>query len=94
MHYPTAHRDTPAWIFFVWTSFSLALLLMTLGIWYAPVNLWIKGYLTMGLFFTVGASFTLSKTVRDNHEAQRMISRVVDAKTEQILAEYELRKPS
>jgi hypothetical protein len=35
---------------------------------------------------------TLAKTVRDTFEAQRMINRVVDAKTEKILEQYELRQ--
>jgi hypothetical protein len=52
----------------------------------------VKGYLAMGLFFTLGSSFTLSKTVRDNYEAQKLINRVVDAKTEKILHEYGLRE--
>ena len=89
---PTVQKDTPAWVFFVWTSFSLSILLMSLGILYAPCDLWVKGYLAMGLFFTLGSSFTLSKTVRDNYEAQKLINRVVDAKTEKILHEYGLRE--
>jgi hypothetical protein len=93
MNHPTVARDSAAWIFFVWASFVISAALMALGILYAPINVWIRGYLAMGLFFTIGSSFTLAKTVRDNHEAQRMINRVVDAKTEQILTEYEFRKP-
>ena len=46
-----------------------------------PVELWIKGYLIMGLFFTIGSSFTLSKMIRDRHEAER---------NEQILQERRL----
>lgn len=64
-------RDTPAWMFFVWVSFTLSVSLMMVGIYYMPVDLWIKGYLLMGLIFTVGSSFTLSKTLRDDFEAQR-----------------------
>lgn len=93
MHHPTAQKDTAAWIFFVWTSFFVAVSLMTIGIAYVPVNAWIKGYLVMGLFFSLGATFTLAKTIRDNHEAQKLINRFVDAKTEKILHEYELRTP-
>jgi hypothetical protein len=92
MNHATVQRDSPAWLFFVWASFGLSTFMMSVGIWYMPVDLWIKGFLAMGLAFTVGSSFTLAKTVRDNYEAQKMVSRAADAKTEQLLAEYELRK--
>lgn len=92
MQHPHLQKDTPAWIFFVWVSFCTALCLVLLGVLYAPVDLWVKGYLAMGIFFLVGSTFTLAKTIRDNHEVQKLVNRVVDAKTEQILADYELRK--
>jgi hypothetical protein len=91
MQHPTIQKDTTAWIFFAWTSFVVSVMLMGIGICYVPVDWWIKGYLAMGLFFTIGASFTLAKTIRDNAEAQRLINRVVDAKTEKIISDYELR---
>ena len=68
---PLIARDTPAWTFFAWISFMLSVLLMSLGVYYMPVELWIKGYLVMGLFFTIGSTFTLSKMMRDRHEADR-----------------------
>ncbi len=63
--------DTPAWQFFAWISFTLAMTLMVFGIYYTPVDLWVKGYLLMGTFFVVGSAFTLSKMLRDRHEQQR-----------------------
>jgi hypothetical protein len=42
-----------------------------LGIYYMPIDLWIKGFIIMGLFFTVGSTFTLAKTIRDRHESRR-----------------------
>ena len=91
MRHPTETKDTPAWIFFVWTSFICSVALMSLGVLFAPVDYWVKGYLVMGTVFVLGSTFTLAKTVRDNAEAQKMINRVVDAKTEKILSEFELR---
>jgi hypothetical protein len=93
MNHPTAHKDTPAWIFFVWTSFATSSLFTLLGICYAPIDWWIRGYFAMGLLFTIGSTFTLAKTIRDNYEAQKLINRMVDAKTEKILHDYELRAP-
>ena len=51
---------------------------------------WTRGYLLMGLLFTVGSSFTLSKTVRDNAESKRLRNRIKAAKTEKVLKEFEL----
>jgi hypothetical protein len=91
MNPPQLQKDTPAWILFVWLSFSIAMLMMVVGIYYAPISWWVRGYFYMGTLFMVGSTFTLAKTIRDNFEAQKMINRVVDAKTEKILHDYELK---
>ncbi len=90
--HPTLRQDTPAWRMYVWISFAVSTGLTGLGIVNMPANFWIKGYLVMGLFFTVGSTFTLAKTLRDHTEGQKLINRFTDAKTERILSEYELRK--
>lgn len=89
VNHPTASKDSSAWLLFVWLSFATSSLMIS-GILNAPVDLWVRGYLIMGLFFVVGSTFTLAKTMRDNHEAQHIINRVVDAKTAKIF-DYELR---
>jgi hypothetical protein len=83
-------RDTPAWIFQVWASFALAVGTTSLGIVYMPLDPWIRAFFAMGLLFSVGASFTLAKTLRDNHEARRLINRLSEAKTEKIIREFEV----
>lgn len=93
MNHPVQQRDTPAWIFFVWAAFVAAACVMGFGILYAPVDMWVKGFLWMGQLFTISSSLTLAKTTRDNFENQRMLNRMVDAKTEKILHDYELRTP-
>jgi hypothetical protein len=82
-------KDTTAWIFQTWASFVLAFGTMLVGIYYLPVDPWIRGFMVMGTIFTVASSFTLAKTIRDNHEASKLINRVRDAKAEKILREYE-----
>lgn len=81
-------KDTSAWILQCWVSFILAVSATTLGIIYLPVDIWVKGFMGMGLTFSVGSSFTLAKTVRDNHEADRMVARIDEARVEKILAEH------
>lgn len=63
-------RDTGAWILQSWAFFALSLGLSTGGILYLPVELWVRGAMGMGIFFSVSSTFTLSKTIRDNQEMQ------------------------
>lgn len=85
-------KDTQAWIFQVWVSFILAVSATTLGIIYLPVDNWVKGFMGMGMTFSIGSSFTLAKTIRDNHEAHQLISRVDEARVEKLLADHDLLK--
>lgn len=69
--------NTPQWTFFAWASFASAVVLMTIGVWNLPVEVWIKGYFAMGAFFLTGSAFTLSKTMRDNQEFAERSSRLL-----------------
>ncbi len=81
-------KDSSAWIFFVKATFFSAVAAMASGIFFLPCELWVKGYMAMGTLFTIGASITLSKTMRDEHESNKMINKINDVKTEKILKEY------
>lgn len=61
---------------------------MGFGIVYLPVDGWTKGYLGMGLAFTVGSTLSLAKTTRDIHESDRLTSRIDEARVERILSEH------
>jgi len=52
-----------------------------------PIDLWMKGYLTMGIVMLVQTCVTLTKTVRDVHEGSRLVNRIEDAKAERLLME-------
>lgn len=84
---PEVH--TPAWNAQVWISWIVSSIMTLAGVYLLPVDLWIKGYLLMGLFFTVGSSFSLAKTVRDNHEARMLRNRISKAKANKLLHEFE-----
>jgi hypothetical protein len=47
-----------------------------------------KGYLALNSLFLVSSTIMLSKTLRDEHEAQRLLNRISEAKTNKILKEY------
>ena len=81
-------RHSAGWLFFVRAAFATSLGLMLLGVLWLPTDIWIKGYLVMGLMFSVGSSITLAKTVRDDHEARRLVNRISEARTERLLKEY------
>ena len=86
------HRDnidTQAWIFQCWASFSIALLCTIGGVFYLPTDNWVKGFLGMGIMFLVGSTFSLAKTLRDNHEARKTINRMRSAKAEKLIREFE-----
>lgn len=53
-----------------------------------PGEFWIKGYLGMGLLFTVGSAFTMVNSIRDRHEARKLLRKIDDARTEKILHEH------
>ncbi|MEM6794358.1 MAG: YiaA/YiaB family inner membrane protein [Acidobacteriota bacterium] len=82
-------RDSSSWIGFVKLSFALAFSATLVGIWFMPVELWVRGYMTMGLIYVVGSSFTLAKTLRDEHEADKLINKISQAKTAKMLNEYD-----
>jgi hypothetical protein len=43
----------------------------------------------MGLLFTVGSTFSLSKTVRDQHEMEQLGTRIDEARVARLLSEHD-----
>ncbi len=75
------------WVFFVRFSFAVAMGATLLGIYMIPGELVIKGYFLISSLFLVFSTITLSKTIRDNHEAQRLHNRVSEARTSKMIRE-------
>ena len=82
---PIQLKDTAAWRFQVIAAFAIALVLTTGGVVYLPVDNWIKGYLLMGVYFTISSAFGLAKTLRDQHESSHIVAKISEAKTEKML---------
>ena len=82
-------QNTSAWRFQCWITFILSFGGLLIGVFLMAGDFWMKGFLAMGIIATVSSCFTLAKTLRDDHEAERLINRVNSAKTEKILKEYE-----
>ncbi|NJK49608.1 hypothetical protein HC931_16940 [Candidatus Gracilibacteria bacterium] len=77
-----------AWIAQTWISFIVSIAGTSLGIIYLPVDGWTKGFMGMGLAFTVGSTISLSKTQRDLHEAKKLTYKIEEARVEKLLAEH------
>ena len=81
-------KDSNAWIFQTWAAFILSVGMTTTGILNLPVDIWVKGFMGMGLGFTVGSTFSLAKTQRDLYESTKLNSKIEEAKVEQILSQH------
>jgi hypothetical protein len=87
--FDSARLDSPSWIFFVKVSFACALGGMLFGVvMMVEMPLWMRGYLVLGTLFLTGSTFTLSKTLRDQFEASKLINKLAQARTEKLLKEY------
>lgn len=85
---PSIHnQNSQGWVFFVKAAFALSLISMSMAVIFLPVTVWIKGYLAMGSLMMVTTSIMLSKTMRDEFEARKLINRLNEARTEQFLKE-------
>ena len=79
-------RPTGAWVTFSYASFAASILMVAGGIAALPLDWWVRAYFAMGMVMVVQSCFTLSKNIRDVHEASRMINRIEEARTEKLLS--------
>lgn len=82
-----AQPHSGAWVTFTYASFAGSAFMVGLGVFFLPVDLWIKGYLAMGIVMLAQSCVTMTKTVRDMHESSRLVNRIEDAKAERLLME-------
>ncbi|WP_036479649.1 YiaA/YiaB family inner membrane protein [Myxosarcina sp. GI1] len=82
-------EHSSAWVIQTWLSFMISISATAIGIIYLPVNGWVKGYMGMGLVFTIGSTISLTKTQRDLYEAEKLTHKVEEARVERILNEHD-----
>ena len=92
MNQPILHHSQ-SWIVFTYVSFVAALAMVVGGIILMPLDLAMKGYLTMGIVMLVQSCITLTKTIRDNDETSNLVNRIEDAKTERLLMDVAKGQP-
>jgi hypothetical protein len=82
-----AIRNSQAWNLFTYASFIVAAAMMAGGIYFLEASFAAKGFYSMAAIMLVHTSVSITKTLRDNDEASKLINRIEDAKTEKLLME-------
>ena len=83
----TAQPHSSSWVTFTYASFAASLGMVGAGILFLPIDIWMKGYLAMGVVALVQTCITMTKTIRDMHVASKMVNRIEDARAERLLME-------
>ncbi|WP_424360439.1 YiaA/YiaB family inner membrane protein [Methylocystis parvus] len=78
-------KHSAAFVTFSYVSFGLSVAMIGGGIFVMPIDHWMKGFLFMGTVMLVQSCIILTKTIRDNVEAEKLLNRIEDAKTERLL---------
>ena len=81
----TRTQHSGAWVSFIYANFAGSMGLSALGIFFLPLDIWMRGFLVMGFAMAVSSSITLAKTLRDVEESAKLVAKIEDAKTEQLL---------
>jgi len=70
-------------------AFSVALGALLVALWAMPGDVWVRAFLALGMLFLVSSTFSLAKCVRDRQESNTVLSRVDQARLEQMLAQHD-----
>lgn len=81
-------KHSSSWVSFSYVSFGSAAVMLAVGLYMMPLDLWGKGYLVMGILMLVQTTVNITKTLRDNVEAEKLIRKVEDARTEKLLVKF------
>jgi hypothetical protein len=84
---PVSH--SAGWVTQTYISFAVALGAFTIGVAYLPGEPWMRAFMAVSALYTVTSAFSLAKTVRDQHEAGRVVARVDEARVERLLTEHD-----
>lgn len=86
---PDRTIHSSAWVAQTQLTFGAAIAAMGWGIFELDLDRWARGYLAMGALLLVVSSINLAKTLRDQHEAQRVSRKVEGARVERFLAQHD-----
>jgi hypothetical protein len=78
-------KHSQAFVSFCYATFALSLFMISAGIFFMPIDFATKGFLGMGVIMLIQSCIVVTKTIRDNHEAEKLLNRIEDARTERLL---------
>lgn len=81
-------NSNQTYIMFNGVGIAVALFMLGLSIWLAPVDLSTKGYWGMGVFLLCGSLVNFVKYRMDERMSYDTVSKIEKAKTEKLLSEY------
>ncbi|MEZ5751478.1 MAG: YiaA/YiaB family inner membrane protein [Paracoccaceae bacterium] len=84
-------RVSNSWNLFTYFNFGVAVFMMTAGIYSLEASFSAKGFYAMATIMLVYSTASITKALRDKEEAERMINKIEDARTERLLAEVTAR---
>ena len=83
------NSSSSAWDFFVKVAFAIAIGATLMGIYLIPGELVVKAYFLISSLFLVFATITMSKTLRDKHESDRLHNKISEARTSKIIRDMD-----
>jgi len=81
-------KNTAAWRIQVWVSFAVSVGATAGACLYLDVDIWQRAFMLLGVLFTVSSTLALAKTVRDDHEADKLLNRADAARTEKLISTF------
>jgi hypothetical protein len=70
-------------------SFTVSITALIIGVASLQVDVWVRGFLAVGVLYVVTSTFALAKVVRDQQEATSALGRIDQARVEKMLAEHD-----
>jgi hypothetical protein len=80
-------KSSSAWTTFTYLSFGVAAVMMAGGIYFMEAGFAAKGFYAMSALMLVHTTVSISKTLRDDQEASKMINKIEEARTEKLIME-------
>jgi hypothetical protein len=77
------------WVTQTYISFAVLLGALAIGVACMPGDPWKRAFFAISALYAVTSSISLAKTVRDQHEASRVVARVDEARFERLLTEHD-----
>ncbi|MFD4785978.1 YiaA/YiaB family inner membrane protein [Streptomyces sp. NPDC058459] len=86
---PVKQQSTAAFHGQAVASFAVAMSATAIGIYRLDANAWVRGFLAIAVLYLVTSAFTLAKVIRDRQEAEEIVSRVDQARVEELLTAHD-----